>query len=151
MDLRCSVSSGGRRRIWFRYAEFTNLGFEIRRSRGEEVSRKIFGVSWRVDSNFVIKNIGIFDISGWWDINSRSEEIDKVIEVLRRTKCLRYSHAIKVTAKLSFASIADRSPVAQCYANTCETISNRYEIETIRNFVPGQGWTDRNLEKYSRM
>lgn len=80
---------------------------------------------------------------GWWDYNPRSEAKRSMMNrcgVLRRTKCLRYSHVIKVTAKLSFASVVDRSPVAQCYANTRETISNRYEIETIRKFCL-EAWT----------
>lgn len=68
---------------------------------------------------------------GWWDYNPRSEAKRSMMNrcgVSRRTKCLRYSHVIKVTAKLSFASVVDRSSVAQCYANTrIDTRSKRFE------------------------
>lgn len=98
--------------------------------------RKKLRERFSVDLNFLIKNIGIFNVSGWWDIYytfERSEEVDDewLLRHWGERSVYVYSHAIKVTAKLSFASVVDRSPVAQCYANTLrdnlESISRRFE------------------------
>lgn len=85
--------------------------------------RKKLRERFSVDLNFLIKNIGIFNVSGWWDIYytfERSEEVDDewLLRHWGERSVYVYSQAIKVTAKLSFASVVDRSPVAQCYANT---------------------------------